>query len=243
MPRFSNLINPSPARIDNLGTARMSVAFALDVSSSITREQLQNIQDNVNAFSGIVCENEAAASGVDVCVYTFADTVTEIVPWCSIRDMPSVELVQGALTDLNGGALAAAKAIRQRSADYASLGLIEKKPYLIIMSDGCDTVTHSVQSAAEYIVPRERDGKLKTFFLGYGAYDRRAAAQLTEGNGSIVFEVRGPNCPFDEFFDFVGNSVKVASVSAPGADIQVNTTVNQEDSAIQVNLLDTFLNS
>lgn len=243
MSRFSNLINPSPARIDNLGTARMSVAFALDVSGSITPEQLQNIQDNVNAFSGNVCKNEAAASGVDVCVYTFADTVTEIVPWCSVRDMPRVELVQGALTDLNGGALTAAKAIRQRSADYAALGLIEKKPYLIIMSDGCDTVTGNVQSAAEYIVPRERDGKLKTFFLGYGSYDRRAAAQLTEGNGSMAFEVSATGCLFDEFFDFVGNSVKAASVSAPGSPIHVSTTIGQEGSAIQVNKLDAFLNS
>lgn len=243
MSHFDTSYFASGDRLENLGGERMAVAFAIDTSGSITPEQLGWMQDNLNDFSRQVCENALAAKCVDVCVFTFADTVQEIMPWCSVRDMPQVILERGCMTDLNGGALSGAKALREHSALYANLGLVEKKPYLIIMTDGCDTVTGSVEEAASYIVPREHDGKLKTFFLGYGSYDRAAAARLTEGNGSRVFEVKDGRYRFDEFFDFVANSVKAASVSAPGERLHVETSIGQEGSSTQVVLLDSFLNS
>lgn len=226
-----------------LNRERMDVAFAIDVSSSLSEQAMRNIQSNLNRFKGIVCQDEKAAKCVDVCVVSFADDVTVVQDWCNIADMRPVELRQGGCTDLNGGVLKAATMIREHGGRYNEAGIIEKKPFLIIMTDGMDTVTGSVEDAAAYVVPRERDGKLKVFFLGFDEYDRAAAARLTEGSGCRTFEVTSGDYDFTDFFDYAANSTKAASVSAPGAKLSVKTPIGTPDSNVAAVNLDDWLNN
>lgn len=221
----------------------MSVAFAIDTSSSLSDAAMRNINANFNRFKSIVCHDEKAAKCVDVAVVSFADNVTVVQDWCPIADLRPIELSQDGCTDLNGGVLKAATMIREHSAQYNEAGIIEKKPYLIIMTDGMDTITGNVDEAADYVVNRERDGKLKVFFLGFDDYDRKTAAELTAGSGSRVFEVTDGNYNFNDFFDFAANSVKAASVSAPGESISVKTPIGTSDSNIAAVDLDSWLNS
>lgn len=229
--------------VEAMNRERMSVAIAVDVSSSLSRRAMDNIMANLNRFKGIVCQDAKAAKCVDVCVISFADQVTVEQDWVPIADMRSFELRQGGCTDLNGAVMKAAAMIRERSARYAEAGLVEKKPYLIVMTDGMDTVKGNVDEAADFVSQRERDGKLKLFFLGFGDYDRTTAAQLTAGSGCAVFEVASGSYDFTDFFDFAGNSVKAASVSAPGAKLPpVSTPINTPASNTKAVNLDEFLN-
>lgn len=220
----------------------MSVAIAVDLSSSLTAEAVRNITANLNRFKGIVCQDEKAAKCVDVCVVSFSDHVKVEQDWCPIADLPTFEFSQGGCTNLNGAVMKAATMIRERSGQYAEAGIVEKKPYLIVMTDGMDTVRGNVDEAADYVSKRERDGKLKVFFLGFGAYDRATAAQLTAGSGCAVFEVTSGSYDFTDFFDFAGNSVKAASVSAPGASLAVDTTIGTPASNTKAVDLNEFLN-
>ena len=221
----------------------MSVAFAIDTSSSLSNEAMRNINANFNRFKDIVCQDERAARCVDVAVVSFADRVAVEQDWCPVADLRRIELSQAGCTDLNGGVLKAATMIREHSGQYNSAGIIEKKPYLIIMTDGMDTITGNVDEAADFVVPREREGKLKVFFLGFDDYDRATAAQLTAGSGSRVFEVVDGDYNFNDFFDYAANSVKAASVSAVGDKISVNTPIGTSDSNIAAVDLDSWLNS
>ena len=156
--------------------------------------------------------------------------------------MPQMEFGRGSLTDLSGGVKKAAEMIREHSRCYNEAGIIEKKPYLIVMTDGMDTVSGNVRAAADYVAPRERDGKLKVFFLGFDHYDRGAAAELTAGSGSRVFEVTTGDYDFTDFFDFAANSVKAASVSAPGERLAVDTPIATGESNVSAVSLDDWLN-
>ena len=226
-----------------LNREHMSVAFAIDVSSSVSDQALRNIQSCLNRFKGIVCADERAARCVDVAVVTFGNDTNVVLDWCPVMDMPGIELQRSSLTDLNGGVLKAATMIREQSRRYNEAGIVEKKPYLIVMTDGMDTVTDNVDEAANYVVPRERDGKLKLFFLGVDCYDRATAAQLTEGAGSMVFEIHDDKYDFSDFFDFAANSTKAASVSAVGEAIQVATPIATGESKIEAVNLSDWLNN
>lgn len=225
-----------------LNREHMSVVFAIDTSGSLSDTAMRNITSCINRFKDTVCADERAAKCVDVAVVTFADTVNVNLDWCPIATMPPMEFRRGALTDLSGGVLKAAQMIREHSHRYNEAGIVEKKPYLIVMTDGMDTVTGNVAAAAEYVAPRERDGKLKVFFLGFDAYDREAAAQLTAGAGSRVFEVTSGDYDFTDFFDFAANSVKAASVSAPGEKLSVSTPIATGESNVAAVDLDDWLN-
>ena len=232
-----------PTNTSAMNREHMSVAFAIDTSSSVSLTALHNINTCLNRFKSIVCSDERAARCVDVAVVTFADSTKVVLDWCPIMEMPSIDLERGCLTDLNGGVLQAATMIREQSKRYNAAGIIEKKPYLIVMTDGMDTVTSSVNEAANYVVPRERDGKLKVFFLGVDDYDRECAAQLTQGAGSMVFEIRDDTYDFSDFFDFAANSTKAASVSAVGEAIIVDTPIAKGESKIEAVNLSEWLNN
>lgn len=228
-------------RIEAMNREHMSVVLAVDTSGSVAGEPPRQINANLNRFKECVCEDPVAASCVDVCVIAFDDEPRVIQDWVPVSQMQPIELTSGGLTDLNGAVLLAVEKLRERSREYAANGVLEKKPYLIVMTDGQDNVTGAVSEAAALVTRRTNEGKLKLFFLGYGAYDRTAAAQLTEANGRWCFQVRDGCFDFHDFFDFVGNSVKAVSVSAPGERVSVPTNINSDISNVQTVDLDSWL--
>lgn len=230
-------------RIESLNNEHMSVALLIDTSSSVDGTPLDNIVANVNRFKANVCENPQAAKCVDVCLIAFDDRVRIVQDWRPIKDMQAVELSAGGCTDLNGAVLTGIEKIRERSRLYAENGVVEKKPYLIVLTDGCDTVAGNVDEAAALAGERIEQGKLKLFFLGFGDYDKATAAQLCASNGGWCFEVQDGDYDFNDFFDFVGNSVKAVSVSATDAQICVATPIGTDQSNVSTVNLDSWLNS
>ncbi len=217
----------------------MSVLIAVDTSGSVEGDAIRNINANLNNFKRIVCEDPVAAKCVDVCVIAFDDKVRVIQDWCPIRDMQSFELSCGGCTDLNGAVLTGIQKIRERSREYVERGIVERKPYLIVMTDGFDTVTGSVDEAADLAYQRITGNKMKLWFLGFGPYDKDTASKLCRANGNWCFEVKNGDFNFNDFFDFAANSVKAVSVSAPGQDVQVDTNVGTPQSNVAMTPLPT----
>lgn len=232
-PRFGNR---PPAAVDK---DHMSVLIAIDTSGSVSGEAIRNINSNLNNFSRIICQDPVAAKCVDVCVITFDDQVRVVQDWCPVKDMHSFKLTSGGCTDLNGAVLTGIQKIRDRSRLYRAQGIVERKPYLIVMTDGFDTVTGNVDEAARLAAERITEGKMKLWFLGYGAYDKDTAAKLCHANGNWCFEVRDGDFNFNDFFDFAANSVKAVSVSAPNERVCVDTPVGTSASNVSMRSLPT----
>lgn len=230
-PRFGSL---PPAAVDK---DHMSVLIAIDTSGSVSGDAISNINANLNNFARIICQDPVAAKCVDVCVISFDDRVQVIQDWVPVKDMRSFELTCGGCTDLNGAVLTGIQKIRDRSRLYRAQGIVERKPYLIVMTDGFDTVTGNVNEAAKLAAERISENKLKLWFLGYGSYDQDAAAKLTHAQGNRVFHVEGGDFNFNDFFDFAANSVKAVSVSAPGERVSVSTPVGTSASNVSMRAL------
>lgn len=236
-PRFASL-PPVAADQDH-----MSVLVAVDTSGSVSGEAIRNINANLNNFKGIICEDPIAAKRVDVCVISFDDEVRVIQDWCPIKEMHSFELSCGGCTDLNDAVLTGIQKIRERSREYVEKGIVERKPYLIVMTDGFDTVTGNVDAAADLVYERVTGGKMKLWFLGFGEYDKATASKLCRAHGDWCFEVKNGDFNFNDFFDFAANSVKAVSTSAPGEEVTVDTAVGTSQSNVSmVPLRDAWLN-
>ena len=221
----------------------MSVVLAIDTSGSV-QPFIHIINQNLNRFRDIICEDKEAEENVDVCVISFDDEVHIVQDWRPIKDMRPSELRCGCLTDLNGAVITGIEKIRERTRYYHENEMMaEKKPYLIVMTDGADTVRGNVDEAAQLVNERIGEGKMKLFFLGVGDYDKATAAQLNRANGKFCFEMKDGDYDFHEFFDFAANSVKAASTSAPGATLHVPTTIGTADSSVAVTSLDGWLNN
>lgn len=218
----------------------MSVVIAVDTSGSVTGEAIRNINSNLNNFKRIICEDPIAAKCVDVCVLSFDDKVTVLQDWCPIQEMKSgYELTSGGCTDLNGAVLTGIQKIRERSRVYAKQGIVERKPHLMVMTDGYDTVTGNVDAAAQLAAQRIAEGKMKLWFLGFGDYDKDTAARLCHANGNWCFEVKSGDFNFNDYFSFAAVSFKVLSTSAPGEDVSVNTPIGTSASNVSMRSLPT----
>lgn len=217
----------------------MSVLIAVDTSGSVQGEPLRSINDCLNRFKASVCEDAIAARCVDVCVISFDDTVRVIQDWCPIRDMQPMQLECGGMTDLNGAVLTGIEKIRERSRVYALQGIRERKPYLVLLTDGGDTVTGNVYEAADRVGERVSKGKMKLFFLGFGCYDKRVAAQLAI-KGRWFFGVENGDTNYWDFFDFAANSLKVESSKDPGQPTHVETAVGTPESNVKAFSADAF---
>ena len=247
--RFNEQLRTDNNRFNELPRAlnedHMSVLFLIDTSGSMGGTPIRNAEAGVNGFRSFLAADQCRDC-VDVCVMAFDDRPRVIADWAPVSVMRDISLDAGGTTALYDGVDEAIDKIRERSTVYTQLNITERKPYLIVLSDGYDNAScRDRASVVAHVSNRINGDKLKLFFLGYGDYDRSAAAALTSAGGtkrSLAFEVSGPDAPFSEFFDFVTNSVKAASTSAPGALIHVDTTIGTPGSRTKVVELDGWLN-
>ena len=175
---------------------------------------IDNINKNLADFGRQVGQDPQAGTAVDVCVIEFNDAVRVVQDWCSARQMPtSFDLRAGGRTDLDGAVREGVRKIREREREYRDEGIEHyQKPYLILLTDGEDTVTGNVHEAAGIVGGRIRDGKLKLFFLGYGEYNPEVARELTEeqparnGQRPIMHMDKDDN-DFDDFLRLMSDNL------------------------------------
>lgn len=221
----------------------MSVVFVIDTSGSMAGTPLDNAVAGINGFKSYLDKQPGCRDCVDVAVVAFDDTVRVVQDWVPVSEMGTILLDSGGCTDLAGGIKKGVELLRRRSKECAELGVLEKKPYMILLTDGYHNVGGGLDEAIDLADKRISDGKMKLFFLGYGEeYDKMTAAKLTRNQGKFCFEVTGPDAPFGDFFDFIGNSTKTASESSPDEKIYVETSIGTDESPVKITPLNAWLN-
>lgn len=233
-------------RMERVSQARMSVVLLVDNSGSMDGKPMASVNRALSDFKAYVCSDSVAADSVDVLVITLGDGAKVVQNWTSVRDMQEFSFVANGMTDLAGGFHMGVEMLRDRSMLYAKIGAVEKKPYIVVFTDGYDNFpssndSYTMNSVADVVYNRVREGKLKVFFLGAGDYDKRVAAQLTKAEKCIAFELKD-RFDYSEFFDFIANSVKAESVKSPGEALNVKTNVGRPESNVAVVDLTDWLN-
>lgn len=223
----------------DINESHMPVLIAADISGSLKGSPIQNVNKSINRFASDVCKDTKAAGRVDVAVIGFNDAPHIEQNWRPITEMNQVNFVAGGGTNISAALEKGVEMLRKRGHLYEDVGIEVKMPYLILITDGYGG---DVTEIAKTIKQRTADRKMKLWVLAVKGYDKESVAQLTDGKR--VFElVNEDGYDFSEFFDFMAESVKAVSTSAPGQDtVSVKSNIGREGSTCRVPDLDAWLN-
>ena len=192
---------------------RLPVLILVDTSISMS-DAMKDVNASINHFIRKVCEDEKAASLIDLCIVTFDDDAEVVMPWTNINKAEVVQLRAGGCTNTTAGLELAEYLLTERGRAYVHHGCLGKKGMLIMLTDGAQTSGKNPDEIIAKIRRRVDDKKMLVSVLAAPGYDKAFVAKLTKGKA--VAELHGDSSGFVEAFDFYAISTKAVSLSAPG---------------------------
>ena len=206
-------------------SARCPVMLLLDTSSSMDGYPVQELNRGVRQFFEEIQSDEIARFSVETSIITFGGSVRKAMPFTTGTEQINIpEFYADGYTPLGEALNLAMYEIKERRNFYRRSGIAAYKPWVIIMSDGMPN--DDWHSAAEKAKAQSDAGKLVYLGVGVGDdIDMNLFSQLLPAN-------RPPKkldgLKFVEFFQWLSDSLKSVSQSAPGQQINIPSTSGWE---------------
>ena len=220
-------------------TTRLPVCLCLDISGSMNRTEggiptgakefidgqmwdiveggttaIQELTKGVKYFFEAIKSDEIARYSVELSVVVFQDNATVMLDFANIdrQDVPT--LIADGNTSIGEGVNLALDILEKRKKEYSDKGVDYFQPWMVLMTDGYPTDDPSL---AIDRVNRLRTNKKLTLFpvaVGHDA-DIEILKQFSTIGDNMVLKVTSAE-HFKEFFEWLSQSVTVASSSVPG---------------------------
>lgn len=202
-------------------TTRVPVVLCLDVSASMTIDgRIEQLNKGVQEFFRSVSEDKIAKWAAEICIVTFSNEAKKQVDFNYVEKQKeafeALELIASGNTAMGAAVELSLYLLEQRKAEYSKNGIDYWQPWLVLMTDG--QATDNIDRAAAQCRELVEKGKLVVFplALGKGANieelrffsPKRAPLRLNEHKLS-------------EFFNWLSQSVRTTSQSAPGAKVNL----------------------
>lgn len=211
--------------IDN-PTTRVPVVLCLDVSASMSGEKIQELNRGVKEFFHAVKNDDVAKYAVELCIVTFNHSAQKVLEFKGIErqieQFETLNLVASGNTAMGAAVNMALDLLEKRKEEYHDKGIDYWQPWLVLMTDGQPTDT--ITSAAQRTVSLIKEKKLTIFPIGIG--DGANMEQLKKFSPTRE-PLRLKGLMIAEFFDWLGQSVKKTSQSAPGERVKLPTATWQ----------------
>jgi len=195
-------------------TTRLPVCLCLDVSSSMNGDPIQELSKGVRYFFEAIKSDEVARYSVELAIVVFQSNATVILDFANIDRQRIPSLTANGLTAMGAGVDLALDILENRKSEYSKKGVDYYQPWMVLMTDGGPT--DNTSSAIERVRKLSSNRKLTLFPVAVG---RRANMQTLKNfstmNKDMVLKVTSPE-HFKEFFEWLSQSVTVASNSVPG---------------------------
>lgn len=196
--------------IDNPST-RCPVALVLDTSASMRGEPIALLNEGANLFVESVKEDELARWSVDLAVFTFGESVRQVLDFTPIEHIVGfAPLTAGGLTPMGAAVNLALDALEARKALYRQHGVPYYQPWLVLISDGAPT--DSWQDAAQRARDLSSQRKLLSLPLGVEGADLDILGQFS-AKGALRLQ----GLKFREFFMWLSASLARVSASSSSA--------------------------
>jgi uncharacterized protein YegL len=195
-------------------TTRLPVCLCLDVSYSMSGDPIKELAKGVKYFFEAIKSDEIARYSVELSIVVFQDDATVILDFANIDRQRLPSLTAKGMTSMGKGVNLALDILEQRKKEYSSKGVDYYQPWMVLMTDGYPT---DDTSAAVNRVRKLADNKKLTLFpvaIGHSA-DISILKQFSTMKNNMVLKVTSPEY-FKEFFEWLSQSVTVASQSVPG---------------------------
>lgn len=195
-------------------TTRLPVCLCLDSSSSMNGTPIDELNKGVEYFFEAIKSDEIARYSVELAIVTFNSTVEKISDFSSI-DRQSVTLLKAeGWTSMGKGIELSLDLLEQRKKEYSGKGVDYYQPWLVLMSDG--EPTDNIATAVSRVQDLSAKKKLTVFSIAIGdSADINTLKKFSSLKNNLVLKVKSPEY-FKEFFEWLSQSVSVASQSVPG---------------------------
>ena len=187
------------------------------------KTRLEELEKGLHSFFEAVRRDEDAADAAEISLVTFDDGARTICDFASIeRQILPEHLETGNNTDLGQGLKLSLDLLEKRKSEYQDKGVDYFQPWLIIMTDGKPNGDPAVlEEAVQRIRTMVEARKLTVFPIGIG---REAGmdilARLSPKRPPLYLK----DMKFDDFFEWLSQSVTVVSRSMPGEDIKLDVS-------------------
>ncbi len=195
-------------------TTRLPVCLCLDISGSMSGDPITELQRGVEYFFEAIKSDEIARYSVEISIVTFGSDANVILDFANIDRQNIPFLVADGSTNMDAGVILALDILEKRKKEYSSKGVDYYQPWLVVMTDGYPDNTPI--NAINRINQLNNSKKITVFSVAIGdGADKSILKQLSTIKDGMVFKVKSPE-HFKEYFEWLSQSVLVASTSVPG---------------------------
>ena len=223
----------------NNPTTRLPVCLCLDVSGSMNRTEngtptghqefidgemwdiveggttaIEELKKGIEYFFEAIKSDEIARYSVELSIVVFQSDATVILDFANIDRQRIPSLTANGNTSMGEGVNLALDILEQRKKEYSNKGVDYYQPWMVLMTDGYPT--DNTSSAISRVNQLGNNKKLTLFpvAIGHDA-DMSILKQFSTMNKNMVLKVTSAEY-FKEFFEWLSQSVTVASQSVPG---------------------------
>jgi len=206
--------------IDN-PTTRVPVVLCLDVSASMTIDgRIEQLNKGVQEFFRSVSEDKIAKWAAEICIVTFSNEAKKVVDFNYVEKQKeafeALELKASGNTAMGAAVELSLSLLDQRKEEYRKKGVDYWQPWLVLMTDG--QATDNIDKAADRCGKLVDEGKLVVFPLALG---RGANLEELKSFSPKRVPLRLNENKLSEFFNWLSQSVRTTSQSAPGAKVNL----------------------
>jgi len=228
-----NLIIRQKDLIEN-PTPRVAVCLVLDCSPSMSGEvnygsviqqinprPIDALNEGVRCFFAAVKEDEIAKYSVEIAVVSFSRKAKIVLDFQSIEnvDIPTLELeMKYGGTSIGTAVKLALELLGKRKNEYKEAGVDYYQPWLVLMTDGQPTDDSHVD-ISKTVQEMVNTKKLTVFPIGIGdAADMNVLSMFSPNRSPLKLK----GLKFNDFFEWLSQSVSTTSQSMPGEDIPLD---------------------
>lgn len=202
-------------------TTRVPVVLCLDVSASMTIDgKIEQLNKGVQEFFRSVSEDKIAKWAAEICIVTFNNEAKKQVDFDYVEKQKeafaALELIASGNTAMGAAVELALYLLEQRKAEYGRKGIDYWQPWLVLMTDG--QATDNIDKASAQCRKLVEEGKLVVFPLALG---RGANIEELRFFSPKRAPLRLNEHKLSEFFNWLSQSVRTTSQSAPGTKVNL----------------------
>jgi uncharacterized protein YegL len=195
-------------------TTRLPICLCLDISGSMGGNPIRELHKGVEYFYKAIKSDEIARYSVELAIVTYGNNANLILDFANIDRQKIPNLIAGGHDVMGAGVNLSLDLLERRKQEYSSKGVDYYQPWLVLMGDGGST--DNIQLAVSRVKELKKSKKLTLFSVAIGDYaDKNILRQFSTMNNNMVLKVKSPEY-FKEFFEWLSQSVLVASQSVPG---------------------------
>jgi uncharacterized protein YegL len=191
---------------------RTACVLLLDVSGSMNGEPIAELNAGVQSLRDSLIADAMASKRVEVAIVTFGGQVQTICDFTTVEGFHPPTFVGSGDTPMGAAIIQGIDLLRRRKEEYKTHGIMYKRPWMFLITDGAPTDGDQWRHAAEQVRKGEKEKRFLFYKVGVEGANFDVLRQI--GADSEPLKLKG--LAFRSLFLWLSSSLAATSRSTPG---------------------------